>query len=643
MKNSKSSFRSSVVPATLAFILILAAGAPAATFNVSSPSAFQAALNTAASNGENDTINVTAGTFYLTSTLSFYSTENYDLLIDGAGTGLTVLDGGTANQIMSLRTTAGGADVAVWNITLRNGSSSTEGGGLHVQTDGASIEIHDSSFDDNESEIMGGGANLVSTSGDITVSGCGFHRNSGETDAGGLNAGSSSGTITLTGSTFEDNIVPGVHPGVPAWDGGGAILYIDGSGQVVMTGNIFTGNQAADGAGGCMTYFIGSGVHATISGNTFTGNTAQLDGGGCFTRINDNGTITFTDNVFTGNTTVTAGGAGSMIYLNAGSLDCSGNTYSGNDAGGDGGGLWLWNGTGSLDISWNSFTENETGENGGGAVVVGDNSNIVLERNVFDTNTAANVGGGLSYATAGGTVELGYNTFYGNQAAGGGGVYLYFDQAGAQASAPGNILWNDSKPEVDMSGAVSTALTYSDIDDGTGEPWFGTGCIDADPIFENAPGGDFQITWDNFPTPDATKSPCIDTGDPSSPVDPDGTRADMGVFFFDQQTGIEEGTSPVGAGVLLGTPNPFSGSTVITCTLPQGTACTGDLLNLSVYDLGGHLVTTLVEDEPAASHTPVSASWDGRDGQGRSIPSGTYIAELAVGEFRRTGKLLILR
>ena len=148
MVHNAGSHCSSVVPALLTVMLILVGVVPAATFNVSSMSEFQSALNTAASNGEHDTINVSADTYDVTSTLSFYSTENYSLLIDGAGTGQTILDGGTSDQIMSLRTTAGGADVAVQDMTFRNGSSTTEGGGLHVQTDGASIEVRDSDFDD---------------------------------------------------------------------------------------------------------------------------------------------------------------------------------------------------------------------------------------------------------------------------------------------------------------------------------------------------------------------------------------------------------------------------------------------------------------------------------------------------------------
>ena len=33
-------------------------------------------------------------------------------------------------------------------------------------------------------------------------------------------------------------------------------------------------------------------------------------------------------------------------------------------------------------------------------------------------------------------------------------------------------------------------------------------------------------------------SPCIDSGDPESPLDPDGTIADMGAYYFDQSIAI---------------------------------------------------------------------------------------------------------
>lgn len=59
------------------------------------------------------------------------------------------------------------------------------------------------------------------------------------------------------------------------------------------------------------------------------------------------------------------------------------------------------------------------------------------------------------------------------------------------------------------------------------EPWPGPGNTTADPLFVNSAAGNFQL----FPG-----SPAINAGDPSSPADPDGTRADLGVFPADKST-----------------------------------------------------------------------------------------------------------
>jgi hypothetical protein len=61
---------------------------------------------------------------------------------------------------------------------------------------------------------------------------------------------------------------------------------------------------------------------------------------------------------------------------------------------------------------------------------------------------------------------------------------------------------------------------YSNI----GEPWTGaTNCTVADPSFQNETGHDYQLM---------PGSPCIDTGDPARPADPDGSRIDQGFFTF---------------------------------------------------------------------------------------------------------------
>jgi len=85
------------------------------------------------------------------------------------------------------------------------------------------------------------------------------------------------------------------------------------------------------------------------------------------------------------------------------------------------------------------------------------------------------------------------------------------------------ILWANFAPdgnEIYLDNSVIDA-TYSDIQGG----WSGEGNIDADPLFVDPDNGDYHLQ---------EGSPCIDAGDPNSPLDPDGTIADIGAFYFDQ-------------------------------------------------------------------------------------------------------------
>ncbi len=74
-------------------------------------------------------------------------------------------------------------------------------------------------------------------------------------------------------------------------------------------------------------------------------------------------------------------------------------------------------------------------------------------------------------------------------------------------------------------------------------------------------------------------------------------------------------------------PNPFNPST----TIPYQLAGEGNELavQLEVLDLRGRVVRTLVAARQATGRT-YQAVWDGRDDNGRAVPSGTYLSSLTV-------------
>jgi hypothetical protein len=80
------------------------------------------------------------------------------------------------------------------------------------------------------------------------------------------------------------------------------------------------------------------------------------------------------------------------------------------------------------------------------------------------------------------------------------------------------VYGNSAPAAPDLAGGGFT-VTYSDVSGG----YSGEGNIGSDPLFSDAVNGNFHLQ---------AGSPCIDTGDPNSPPDPDSTRADMGAFPY---------------------------------------------------------------------------------------------------------------
>ncbi|MCK4339612.1 MAG: T9SS type A sorting domain-containing protein, partial [Candidatus Cloacimonetes bacterium] len=299
----------------------------------------------------------------------------------------------------------------------------------------------------------------------------------------------------------------------------------------------------------------------------------------------------------------------------------------------------------SPDIT-NVIISDNTANNGGGIYYWSNSSSSLT--NVTISGNTANRGGGIYSKSSSQTLtnvtisENNANDF-------GGGIFCINNSNQYLSNC---ILWNDSPQEVYFKHVYSPntiTISYSDVQGGeagivtnnNGTVNWLYGNIDADPLFADPENGDFHLTWANFPIPDSTMSPCIDAGDPDSPLDPDSTRTDMGAFYFDQsQQEVEDTpTLPTKSLIYQNYPNPFSTSTTISFFTTKNTNGT----KIKIYNIKGQLVRT---------HNPMTNDkcpmtnvvWDGKDENGNLLSSGIYFYKLEVGDkIIDTKKCLLLK
>lgn len=464
------------------------------------PGDLQSCLDLAADDPQADIILLQPGTF--SSGPYNYSPGIDDdggaLVVMNEGATLPVLDGGNADTCLTI-STGGlpsdlGADVTINGLVFQNCDASSDGGALDVNTNQAAITLENSNFFDNSTVDDDGGAAVLETvSGAIIVRNGLFERNETVEDGGALELATDSGNIEVLDSVFNDNIAE--------TSGGGLNLSTN------------TGN-------------------ATLQGNTFEGNTGGIvdtsDGGGA--RV--------------------SGGDGNVVI--------SGNLFSGNFSGSDGGGLEVFNndlGPGSITIVNNIIAGNSNGNSptstatfGGGLSISEVGTALTLTNNTVFGNTAqasddAANGGGVSISIGDGdTADVYNNIIFGNNAeANGGDIYSDEDSVVAAGLTGGTLnLFNN-----DFTSFYSEALDNG----GAGTVNQGNN-IDADPLFVNAAGDDFNLT---------EGSPAIDTGDPSAPSMPatdfagdprpavPGTNPDMGALEFQPEPTVPPTPTPTAA------------------------------------------------------------------------------------------------
>ncbi|MBF0384506.1 MAG: hypothetical protein HQL27_01415, partial [Candidatus Omnitrophica bacterium] len=163
---------------------------------------------------------------------------------------------------------------------------------------------------------------------------------------------------------------------------------------------------------------------------------------------------------------------------------------------------------------------------GGGLRYSSSNSIHFIKKNLIHDNSSVGDGGGINISGYS-DYSLANNTIANNSSQdAGGGIYVNNQ---FNLSLLNDIVWGNHANEslsIHCSGFYCSeeamSINYSDSEE---FPEFvnGVGNISADPLFVNQENGDFHLL---------RSSPCIDSGDPNSPRDPDGTRADMGAYYF---------------------------------------------------------------------------------------------------------------
>ncbi len=137
----------------------------------------------------------------------------------------------------------------------------------------------------------------------------------------------------------------------------------------------------------------------------------------------------------------------------------------------------------------------------------------IIRNSTFMNNTSINNGGGSVVRIFWGDRTLRFIDciISGNEPD---SIYLTGDPIGYDTLEIGYSLLRGGQSMISLLDSSIQTVNWRD------------GNIDRDPLFLDPDNGDYSLTAD---------SPCIDAGDPDSPLDPDGTRADMGAFYFHQR------------------------------------------------------------------------------------------------------------
>jgi len=297
----------------------------------------------------------------------------------------------------------------------------------------------------------------------------------------------------------------------------GAGMYCNGASPIISN-SIIQGNVSErSGAGGYFTDNSG----ATITNVVFSNNSAGLNGGGLCLFDNCSSRLVNVD--FLDNSAEFMGGG----IFTTGDLSVEDSRFYRNSAQSHGGGIAIWS-AGQIEFI-SGVLEGNFADFGGG-MAVSYFCSASIERVVFNSNFGSH-GNALfvnsewddqySVEFLGTNLTICHNVGLSS-------IHYSGEQNEETFLITNSILFENEGPILaEGIGSISYCM-FDERDDNSFAEGFqrGEGLISEDPQFIDIDNTDYRLTAD---------SPCIDGGDPDSEPDPDGTRVDMGVFYFHQR------------------------------------------------------------------------------------------------------------
>ena len=561
------------------------------------------------------------------------------------------------------------------DVIIENNHSHNGGGMAFFRVNGP--VLNNVTIRDNTSTAFGGGVfSYVSTMTmtGVTITG---NQNQGEGQGGGIMLAASDGVFD--DMTITNNTAVGSHGGA-IWtnDSGGEGSYNDGW---TMTNSVISGNTSEQFGGGIMCAWS----YPTIINCTIDGNTGYWGGGGIFGL--DGGFI-LKESVVSNNFSFGSGGGinawgpfpdGYGVIIE----DC---LVYGNETDSNGGGMQLDDDVEALIIRTAVF-DNSASENIGGIDVMNTSATMT---NVTISGNTSSMHGGVGIANA--DVDITNSIVWNNT----GDEVWISPQEGGSAT----VSYSDIESGYDGQGNIDADPLFTDAGIGDYTLSSDSPCIDAgiadmdgdgeDDINEYngiapdmgafemtmaAPGGfslyassDYVIlTWspvdqevlyyllerstdENFSEGNVVSSYLNDVY-----YEDDGLEFNTEYFYrvsyyadgwsefsevlsvvLEQMDVVDGFQLPRNYALHQNYPNPFNPVTNLSYDLPEDA-----LVNITIYDMMGKVVSTLVNGQQSAGFKTLQ--WNATNNSGMPISAGLYIYTIQAGEFNQTRKMILLK